>query len=204
MSPVTITIFSIFLAVNRAFGSDPCGPSNQPSTYSWNSCTDVVNRSSPNAPGPYSVFWDSDPQFVFPQNCTNTNQIMIEPWPIQDNENPGHPAPEVDVLCAGMVSQNISNSWVFARYIDLNAQAGEVGLYIPGGAGTAPMISYDQCQRNLFKVMSIVGTQYTNRASVNLVPGGFPMSTYGANKPIGSFSTGQQVDAGYPSYLARA
>lgn len=113
-----------------------------------------------------------------------------------------------------MTSQNITNSWVFARYIDKNAQAGEVGLYIPGatagsgsgaeaGAGVAPMLSYEQCQRNLFKVMATVGTRYTNRASVNLVPGGFPMSTYGAYRPIGVFSTGQQVDAGYPSYLAR-
>ena len=129
---------------------------------------------------------------------------MIEPYPIDDNKNPSHPRPEADVLCAGMVSLNITNSWVFARYIDRNAQAGEVGLYIPGGAGVAPMMSYEQCQKNLFEVMSVVGTRYTNRASVNLLPNGFPMSTYGAFKPIGVFETGQQVDVGYPSYLARA
>ena len=197
------SILPAFLLVSRALANDPCGPSSQPTTYTWNSCTDAVNKSTSNVPSPYAIYCDADPVFTLPQNCTSTAQIMVQPWPEADYQHPGAPYPAVNVLCAGMTNQNITDTWVFARYIDHNAAAGEIGLYIPGTIGSARMMSYQQCQINLLKVATSVGTHYTTRSSVNLVSGGFPQTSYTRYQPIGTFNTGQQVDAGYPSYLAR-
>ena len=217
-SSLSLTILSAMLAIDHALARDPCGPSNQPPQYTWNSCSDMVKKSSSNEPSPYEIFSDSDPLFSFPESCADTNQLVISQYPDQNPTDPYHPFPEVDALCAGMVSQNVTDVWVFARYIDQTSAVGEVGLYIPGSAGAGPagarpagarpalveptgarpMMSYEQCQKNLFQVVGVVGTKNTNRASVNLVRGGFPTASFGTNK------TGQPVDPWYPSYLARA
>lgn len=171
--------------------TDPCGPAVQDGTE-FDTCT-IDPDGSNNTNGSPFVYYTTDPAYY-----------GVQCLPMPKQANPGGfanaPARQTPVLNTKNCDYEKFCTQIhqkdYARGIwHWNTDGGEgcaLGVWLPAGAGAAETPDITRCRDGIYGTMDLYcvdGGNQSQIAAVNLV------------KLPGGGATGQQVNAGYPSYI---
>ncbi|KAI4125963.1 MAG: hypothetical protein LQ338_003989 [Usnochroma carphineum] len=166
--------------------TDPCGPAVQDGTE-FNTCT-VNPDGKNNTDGSPFVYWTTDPSYYgvqcLPLNSqTNASSTSV---PQLNTKNCAY-----ESLCTAMQSEDFARGmW----HWDTSGGVGcAIGVWLPSGDGVAQTPDKTRCRDGIYGMMDLYcadGGPQSQVAAVNLV-----------KFPGGAAGTGQQANAGYPSYI---